>query len=111
VRELRHESAGTKNTWLHLTVRKYRCEDCGRYFHARVPGLLLYRRSTEMFRKEIFTEGFRTKIKLIQRRAYGFKNFTSRSEAKTGFTDVKQRSGNDRLRVIGLLRFVSILCG
>ena len=55
LRELRHESIGTKNTWLHLTVRKYRCEQCGRYFRARVPGLLPYRRSTEMFRKEIFT--------------------------------------------------------
>lgn len=56
IRQLRHESVGTKNTWLHLTVRKYRCEDCGRYFRARVPGLLPYRRSTEMFRQEIFMD-------------------------------------------------------
>jgi len=56
VRKLRHASIGTKNTWLHLTVRKYRCESCGRYFRARVPGLLPYRRSTEMFRQEIFTD-------------------------------------------------------
>jgi transposase len=56
LRELRHESIGTKNTWLHLTVRKYRCKECGRYFRARVPGLLPYRRSTEMFRKEIFID-------------------------------------------------------
>lgn len=56
VRELRHESIGTKNTWLHLTVRKYRCLECGRYFRARVPGLLPYRRSTEMFRREIFAD-------------------------------------------------------
>jgi len=56
VRKLRHESIGAKNTWLYLTVRKYRCEGCGRYFRARVPGLLPYRRSTEMFRKEIFLD-------------------------------------------------------
>ena len=56
VRHLRHESVGTKNTWLYLTVRKYCCEECGRYFRARVPGLLLYRRSMEMFRKEIFMD-------------------------------------------------------
>jgi transposase len=37
-------------------VRKYRCLDCGRYFRARVPGLLPYRRSTEMFRREIFED-------------------------------------------------------
>ena len=53
-RRLRHASLGIHNTWLHLTVRKYCCLDCGRYFRARVPGLLPYRRSTEMFRREIF---------------------------------------------------------
>jgi transposase len=37
-------------------VRKYRCLNCGRYFRARVPGLLPYRRSTEMFRREIFED-------------------------------------------------------
>jgi transposase len=55
-RKLRHGSLGTQNTWLHLTVRKYRCLDCGRYFRARVPGLLPYRRSTEMFRREVFED-------------------------------------------------------
>jgi transposase len=56
IRKLRHESIGTKNTWLYLTVRKYRCEQCHRHFRARVPGLQPYRRSTEMFRKEIFAD-------------------------------------------------------
>jgi len=55
-RRLRHASIGTKNTWLHLTVRKYHCLGCGRYFRARIPGLLPYRRSTEMFRREIFAD-------------------------------------------------------
>ena len=55
-RRLRHASIGTENTWLHLTVRKYRCLECGRYFRARVPGVLPYRRSTEMFRREIFSD-------------------------------------------------------
>ena len=50
------------------------------------------------------TEGFHTKMEMIQRRAYGFRNFDSRSESETGFTNVKQRSGNYRLRVI-------VLCG
>ncbi|MGE4489866.1 MAG: ISL3 family transposase [Kiritimatiellales bacterium] len=53
-RKVRHASIGVENTWLHLTVRKYHCRNCGRYFRARVPGLLPYRRSTEMFRREIF---------------------------------------------------------
>lgn len=53
-RKVRHESVGVSNTWLYLKLRKYQCLKCGRYFRARVPGLLPYRRSTEMFRKEIF---------------------------------------------------------
>lgn len=53
-RRVRHASVGVENTWLHLTVRKYHCRECGRYFRARIPGLLPYRRSTEMFRREIF---------------------------------------------------------
>lgn len=53
-RKVRHESIGVRNTWLYLKLRKYQCLKCGRYFRARVPGLLPYRRSTEMFRKEIF---------------------------------------------------------
>lgn len=53
-RKLRHESVGSRITWLYLTLRKYHCRTCGRYFRERVPGLLPYRRSTEAFRKEIF---------------------------------------------------------
>jgi len=53
-RKVRHASMGVENVWLHLTVRKYHCRNCGRYFRARVPGLLPYRRSTEMFLREIF---------------------------------------------------------
>lgn len=53
-RELRHESIGLRNTWLYLTLRKYQCLGCGKYFRTPVPGLQPYRRSTEMFRNEIF---------------------------------------------------------
>jgi len=53
-RNLRHESIGTRNTILFLTLRKYHCPGCGKYFRTPVPGLLPYRRSTEMFRREIF---------------------------------------------------------
>ena len=56
LRKVRHESIGVRNTWLHLTLKKYHCLKCGRYFRARVPGLRPYRRSTEMFRREIFRD-------------------------------------------------------
>lgn len=54
VRRLRHESIGTRNCWLILTLRKRHCQECNRYFREPIPGLLPYRRSTEAFRKEIF---------------------------------------------------------
>jgi len=56
LRKLRHESIGVRNTWLYLTLRKHKCLSCGRYFRERVPGLMPYRRSTEMFRREIFRD-------------------------------------------------------
>lgn len=52
-RQLRHESLGRRKTWLHLVLRKYHCLSCGRYFRARMPGILPYRRSTEHFRREV----------------------------------------------------------
>ncbi len=52
-RRIRHESLGTRTTWIHVVVRKYHCETCNRYFRARMPGILPYRRNTEMFRREI----------------------------------------------------------
>jgi transposase len=55
-RRVRHESIGVRNTWLYLTLRKHQCLSCGRYFRERVPGLMPYRRSTEMFRREIFRD-------------------------------------------------------
>jgi len=52
-RRIRHESLGTRMTWIHVVVRKYCCLACNRYFRARMPGILPYRRNTEMFRREI----------------------------------------------------------
>lgn len=53
-RKLRHESIGRRNCFLILSVKKYKCEICGRYFRTRIPGVQPYRRSTEMFRREVF---------------------------------------------------------
>jgi transposase len=52
-RRLRHASMGRSTTWLHLVLRKYHCQDCGRYFRPRMPCILPYRRSTEQFRKQV----------------------------------------------------------
>ena len=53
-RRIRHESFGSRKTFLDLKTHKYLCKTCGRYFNQRIPGLLPYKRSTEGFRYEIF---------------------------------------------------------
>lgn len=53
-RVLRHASLGTRPCYLHLEAHKYLCLGCRRYFNQRFPGVGLYRRSTEPFRRQIF---------------------------------------------------------
>ena len=53
LRNLRHESWGTYATRLLVWAHKYHCQDCGRYFNSRFPGILPYQRATESFKKEI----------------------------------------------------------
>ncbi len=55
VRRLRHASLGLRPCYLLLEGRKFRCLGCGRYFRQRFPGILRYRRSTEPFRRQVFT--------------------------------------------------------
>lgn len=55
IRVLRHASFGVRPSYLHLQSHKFHCQGCGRYFNQRFPGIGRYRRSTEPFRKQIFT--------------------------------------------------------
>ena len=52
-RMIRHESFGRRKSWIKRVVRKYECLSCNRYFRARVPGILPYKRSTEYFRRAV----------------------------------------------------------
>ena len=54
-RRVRHETIGLRICWIQLTLRKHQCLDCGRYFRERIPGLLPYKRSTEHFRRQVYT--------------------------------------------------------
>lgn len=54
-RKLRHENHGARRCYLHLDAHKYKCNNCERYFNQRFPGIAKWRRSTEMFRSQIFT--------------------------------------------------------
>lgn len=52
-RMVRHVNLGSRESYLELEGRKYRCNGCSRYFNQRFPGILPYRRYSEAFRKEI----------------------------------------------------------
>lgn len=54
IRKVRHETFGTRPSWLWIDAHKYQCLSCKRYFHSRFPGILPYRRATEPFRREVF---------------------------------------------------------
>lgn len=54
IRPVNHETIGLRRTILYLEARKFCCQDCGRYFNQRFPGILKYKRSTEAFREEVF---------------------------------------------------------
>ncbi len=53
-RKLRHESIGSKRSYIEFTSHKYFCELCHKYFNSRLPGILPYKRCTERFRHEVF---------------------------------------------------------
>ena len=54
VRQLRHESWGTRHSVLELETQKWRCRECGRSFWQRFAGILPRKRATEPFRRSVF---------------------------------------------------------
>jgi transposase len=58
VRKLRHESWGRRQCELHLQALKFHCLGCGRYFNQRFPAVAPRRRSTELFRWQVFWQHF-----------------------------------------------------
>ena len=56
VRLLHHERMGLRACDMELTVYKYKCLGCLRYFWQRFPGFVTSRRSTEQFRKQVVRE-------------------------------------------------------
>ena len=54
VRVISHESVGLRKVLLRLSVYKYRCRDCGKYFRQRFEGILPWQRSTEAHKKQVY---------------------------------------------------------
>jgi transposase len=53
LRRIRHESFGTRPSWLIFEAIKYECLSCGKFFYPRILGVLPYQRSSERFKDEI----------------------------------------------------------
>jgi len=53
-RTLKHTRQGNQLMVLHLTVPKYHCTDCNRYFRQQLPGIRPRLRATESYRLEVF---------------------------------------------------------
>ena len=54
-REFRHTLLGLRPSVLKLKAHKYECRGCRRYFNQRFPGIGKWRRSTEPYRRQIFS--------------------------------------------------------
>lgn len=53
-RRIRHSKIGNKLIFLTVAFPKFKCVRCRKYFMGRLPQLLPYKQSTEVFREEIF---------------------------------------------------------
>ena len=54
IREVRHDSLGSRRCVPELEARKWHCKACGRHFRQRFPGVLLWQRASEPFRRSVF---------------------------------------------------------
>ena len=90
IRRVRHEDWGVRHIVLLLEGHKWQCRSCGHYFRQRFPGILpqlvQLGQTRHAWSEEIvcmwrfsrnngITEGFHNKMELINRQAYGFRNF------------------------------------
>ena len=57
-RWLKYGTLCRKLIWLELKNCKLYCKRCGRYFMNRIPGILPWKRATELFRQEVFQNHF-----------------------------------------------------
>jgi transposase len=56
IRYIEHESIGTRRVLLEVTIKKYRCYCCNKYFRQRFEGILPWQRITERLKKYIYQQ-------------------------------------------------------
>lgn len=102
-RRPRHESWGLRQCILEVESCKFRCQDCGRSFWQRFPGILPRKRATEPFRRSVFVRHYDgiNRSRLARREQIGgatierwFQDFLRR--------EVAERRGATCPRVLGI---------
>jgi transposase len=53
-RSVRHEDWGTRAVFLDIAVRKWLCQECGRQYRDRLPGILPCQRASQAFQQAIY---------------------------------------------------------
>jgi transposase len=92
IRRLRHESFGLRHSVLELETRKFRCQECGRSFWQRFPGVLPRKRATEPFRRSIFVRHWDG----INRRRLGQREGIGSATVERWFLDFLRRQAAER---------------
>ncbi len=103
-RTLKHTRQGNQLMVLHLSVPKYHCPSCGRYFRHRFAGIRPRRRATEAYRLEVFEahDGGVTQRKLTRTHRIGsatverwYQSFVQRRVAELSARSCPQVLGID----------------
>jgi len=55
-RQVRHENWGRRPVFLELETHKWHCQQCGKYFRERFPGILPCQRASEAYQEMIFRD-------------------------------------------------------
>lgn len=102
-RQPRHESHGLRHSVLELESCKFRCQDCGRTFWERFPGILPRKRATEPFRRSVFVQHYDG----VNRSRLGRREGIGSATVERWFQDylrreVAERSGAACPRVLGI---------
>lgn len=103
VREPRHESWGQRHCVLELECSKFLCNDCGRLFWQRFPGILPRMRATEPFRRSIFLAHYDgiNRSRLAQRQKIGSATVERWSQDFL-HRELAERSGAACPRILGI---------
>jgi transposase len=103
LRQPRHESWGLRHCVLALESCKFRCQDCGRTFWQRFPGILPRKRATEPFRRSVFVAHYDG----VNRSRLGRREDIGSATVERWFHDylrreLAERRGADCPRVLGI---------